>query len=706
MRLSLSSRISILCAGLLIGFGIVIQCTFQVLSARQVDRTIRSDAATANRQLATILDDRAERLRTVTTYAATSAARVRGLIFSGDSATVQDQLPNVAHEFGLDAVEMFDADGRLLGQFGLPGHMQFTGYSGNSQTSLDVETTSVGNGGSDGLYLAAARTVAIGTSQRGSIRFLKKIGINDARQLAHGTGADLAFVVDGKVVVSSLDGTPKTPSEAGVPTQITVGDKSLIEFLAPLGLKTSQQIQVLTIKDPSLITKPYRNAQTIFTGVLIVGILVAIAVGHWFGKGLVRPLEAIVTAAKEVQEGAWPEPLPIVRKDEIGVLQSAFNEMVFSARSAQERLLALVDRDPLTELTNHRRFRESLVKQLEECGAARQTLALLLLDIDRFAKLNDNAGHAAGDECLVNVAKILRQASPSGALLARYGSDCFAVALIGANSQTAATFANEVTAALTTANLEVTVSIGSSEFPRNTAKAEGLVLAAELGLARAKQLGVAQISTFDDVPGSDQTDPVELYRYLENGSLATIQALAAAVDAKDSYTNGHSERVARYASELAAFCGLSEEEVDRVFRCGTLHDVGKIGVPDAILQKPGRLDPEEYRVMETHPVLGEMIVAKVPQLADLLSGVRHHHERWDGCGYPDKVAGEAIPMIARILALADTFDAMTSDRPYRKGMEVAIALGEIEKCAGKQFDPELAKSFVAMLRAQMLLEAA
>jgi HD-GYP domain-containing protein (c-di-GMP phosphodiesterase class II) len=110
--------------------------------------------------------------------------------------------------------------------------------------------------------------------------------------------------------------------------------------------------------------------------------------------------------------------------------------------------------------------------------------------------------------------------------------------------------------------------------------------------------------------------------------------------------------------------------------------------------------------METHPVLGEMIVAKVPQLADLLSGVRHHHERWDGCGYPDKVAGEAIPMIARILALADTFDAMTSDRPYRKGMEVAIALGEIEKCAGKQFDPELAKSFVAMLRAQMLLEAA
>jgi HD-GYP domain-containing protein (c-di-GMP phosphodiesterase class II) len=138
--------------------------------------------------------------------------------------------------------------------------------------------------------------------------------------------------------------------------------------------------------------------------------------------------------------------------------------------------------------------------------------------------------------------------------------------------------------------------------------------------------------------------------------------------------------------------------VDRVFRAGTLHDVGKIGVPDSILKKPGRLEPEEARIMETHPVLGEAIVAKVPQLKDLLPGVRHHHERWDGAGYPDGLAGEAIPLIARLIALADTYDAMTSDRPYRKGLPVEVALTEISRSSGIQFEPALAEAFVEMMR--------
>jgi HD-GYP domain-containing protein (c-di-GMP phosphodiesterase class II) len=139
---------------------------------------------------------------------------------------------------------------------------------------------------------------------------------------------------------------------------------------------------------------------------------------------------------------------------------------------------------------------------------------------------------------------------------------------------------------------------------------------------------------------------------------------------------------------------------------GTLHDVGKIGVPDAILKKPARLDDDEFAMMQTHTVLGEVIVRKAPQLAFALPGVRHHHERWDGQGYPDQISGEDIPFMARILALADTFDAMTSDRPYRKGLPLEVALGEIEKNAGTQFDPELAPAFVAMMRAKSELAKA
>ena len=201
------------------------------------------------------------------------------------------------------------------------------------------------------------------------------------------------------------------------------------------------------------------------------------------------------------------------------------------------------------------------------------------------------------------------------------------------------------------------------------------------------------------VTGADQdADPYQLHRFLKDGSLATIQALAAAVDAKDPYTQGHSQRVADYATSLARHVGASQAELELIHITGTLHDVGKIGVPDAILKKPGRLDDEERIVMETHPVLGEVIVRKAPQLAATLPGVRHHHERWDGKGYPDGLAGEAIPLMARYLALADTFDAMTSDRPYRKGLPLEVALAEIHKGAGTQFDPALAPAFIELMQ--------
>lgn len=241
----------------------------------------------------------------------------------------------------------------------------------------------------------------------------------------------------------------------------------------------------------------------------------------------------------------------------------------------------------------------------------------------------------------------------------------------------------------------------------HTRQAEGLVMAAELAVSRAKQLGRNRVCRFDAVPGADEaTDPYQLHRFLRDGSLATIQALAAAVDAKDPYTQGHSTRVAEYAARLASWTGASQSDIDLVHTTGTLHDVGKIGVPDSILQKPGRLDDEERRVMETHPVLGEVIVKKAPQLALSLPGVRHHHERWDGGGYPDGLAGEAIPYVARILAVADTYDAMTSDRPYRKGMAPETALAEIERGAGTQFDPELARAFADLMRATRQKRAA
>jgi hypothetical protein len=187
-----------------------------------------------------------------------------------------------------------------------------------------------------------------------------------------------------------------------------------------------------------------------------------------------------------------------------------------------------------------------------------------------------------------------------------------------------------------------------------------------------------------------------LYQQQQEMFLGTVQSLTAAIDAKDRYTCGHSERVARLAQQLALAAGLDEAMAERVHICGLVHDVGKIGVPEAVLCKPGRLTPEEFEQIKLHPEIGHRILRGIPMLADVLPGVLHHHERWDGRGYPHGLRAEAVPLFARVIGLADTFDAMSSTRSYRAAMPRAKVLSEIEANAGAQFDPDLAQRMVKL----------
>jgi len=191
-------------------------------------------------------------------------------------------------------------------------------------------------------------------------------------------------------------------------------------------------------------------------------------------------------------------------------------------------------------------------------------------------------------------------------------------------------------------------------------------------------------------------ESAQLLRKQRDLFLDTITILAQAVELRDEYTGGHTLRVSTYALMLAQELQMPTSDVELI-RIGTpLHDIGKIGINDAILRKPDRLTPEEFEHMKLHTVKGAEIVNTVPDLRPIIPIVRSHHERWDGLGYPDGLKGEAIPALARVVALADAFDAMTSDRPYRKGMPAAAALVEIEKGSGNQFDPRMAKAFLAM----------
>jgi putative nucleotidyltransferase with HDIG domain len=195
--------------------------------------------------------------------------------------------------------------------------------------------------------------------------------------------------------------------------------------------------------------------------------------------------------------------------------------------------------------------------------------------------------------------------------------------------------------------------------------------------------------------------------------LSSIRALAEAIDAKDPYTRGHSERVATYAAAIATEMGLPAEEVERTRLSALLHDVGKIGVDDRIIRKPTALTEDEFEQMKTHPIKGAAIMSAIPQLTDVIPGMKYHHEKWGGGGYPEGLKGEEIPLQARIVTVADTFDAMTTTRPYQKAMEMGFVIGRIRQFAGVRFEPTVVDAFlrayekgsIVALGAQLPVEA-
>jgi HD-GYP domain-containing protein (c-di-GMP phosphodiesterase class II) len=187
-----------------------------------------------------------------------------------------------------------------------------------------------------------------------------------------------------------------------------------------------------------------------------------------------------------------------------------------------------------------------------------------------------------------------------------------------------------------------------------------------------------------------------LYHDMQDLFMGVLHALTRSIDAKDAYTRGHSQRVAELSKALAQKVGLTDEQCERVYLSGLLHDVGKIGVPESVLTKPGRLTDEEFAAIRKHPTIGGQILGNIRQLQDIIPGVLYHHERWDGRGYPHMIAGEKIPLIGRIICVADSFDAMSSTRTYRPALPLETVLDEIKRCAGTQFDPMLARLFVTL----------
>lgn len=375
------------------------------------------------------------------------------------------------------------------------------------------------------------------------------------------------------------------------------------------------------------------------------------------------------------------------------------------------RLYDAARSDPLTGLPNRRGFRELLDLELERARRGDASMTVLVGDLDHFKEVNDRSGHHVGDAVLQRVAVVLREGVRRIDAAARIGGEEFAAILPDATAEEAFVVAERLRGALRDTfsqdSVPVTISFGVASFPTHGETAASLLRAADEALYGAKESGrnrtvIHSLALRGIVHEGGGERDVEGERFL-----AVVIDLAEAVDLRFSGSARHSETVGRYAEMMAVELGFSEQRVGRVRLAGLLHDVGKVGVPDAILRKPGKLTPEERAIVGRHPELGAQILEH-PTLADVQEWVAAHHERPDGGGYPRGLAGDELPLEARIVAVADAYEAMTSDRSYRDAIGHAAARGELLRCAGTQFDAGVVAAFLTVLdreseRAQALL---
>jgi diguanylate cyclase (GGDEF)-like protein/putative nucleotidyltransferase with HDIG domain len=373
-------------------------------------------------------------------------------------------------------------------------------------------------------------------------------------------------------------------------------------------------------------------------------------------------------------------------------LRAFANHAMSAVESARqlELMRHLAEHDPLTGLRNRRGLQEHIDAEIVRTGS----VAVLVCDLDNFKRVNDALGYVRGDEALRRFADVLAR---EGALAARLGGEEFALVLPGHDEAAAMTVAERVRAAVPAAFADfpwpLTTSIGVAVSGHGSETASLVLRAATRAVFGAKRLGrdrcVAYhaealeglLGTLDDAGGAGSEQ------------LAAAMLLAETLDLRDVSTARHSQTVGRYAEEIARALGLPCERVERIRAAGVLHDVGKLGVADAVLQKPGSLTDDEWADMRRHPELGARILDHA-NLRDLSGWVLAHHERLDGHGYPRGLAGEEIPLEARILAVADAYEAMTADRPYRAALGHDAAREELLACAGTQFDPRVVEAFL------------
>jgi diguanylate cyclase (GGDEF)-like protein len=432
-----------------------------------------------------------------------------------------------------------------------------------------------------------------------------------------------------------------------------------------------------------------------------VGVGLGAAVTYVYVRSRVEPL---IGAAERVAAGERGVSL-VTRRDELG------RRLASAVAAIDERLgiaLAEATVDPLTGVANRPAIIGALFDEVERSVRYRRSLCLMFVDIDHFKSVNDSYGHEIGDVVLRGVAEALRRSVRASDRVGRYGGEEFMVMLPETTPTDAAQLAEKLRLLIggerwvaDGSEIGVTISIGVTGGTGDRLSVEHLVREADAAMYSAKALGRDQVYTFEE-PNDDSPiirspiSPSGRRRALELGRMAhgaVADALAEVIAPLPSYRGRPSALIATIATTLGRQLSLPDHEIDKIRIAALLHDVGKVGVPQEILEKPAPLTAAEWRSVVQHPRIGQVILEQATMMREAVPIILHHHERFGGFGYPYGLRGNEIPLGARIVAIGDAYDAMIQNRPYKRSVSHESAVEELRRHAGSQFDPELVEIF-------------
>ena len=371
------------------------------------------------------------------------------------------------------------------------------------------------------------------------------------------------------------------------------------------------------------------------------------------------------------------------------------------------KLENLVNKDGLTDLYNHRYFCDKLTNTIRISELKSQNVSLIFLDIDDFKYYNDLNSHQKGDEALKTLAHILKSTARVKDTVSRYGGEEFAIIMEDTKENEAMVLAEKIRISIENTkfyeeenqpNGKLTVSMGISEYPRKAKNSIDLIKSADDALYRAKFLHKNRVETYVSILDGIKDKISDK----DKETITSIKTLISVINAKDRYTYGHTERVVMYAKLLADKLNLTDSHKEALIYGAYMHDIGKINISKEILMKKTPLNDDEWLELKNHPLMGFDIIKDVEVLKHVAYLVLYHHERYDGFGYPNKLKGKNIPYLARILTVIDSFDAMTSNRPYNKCKSYEEGKEELIKCSGSQFDPEIVQAFIYIINETLI----